>query len=1815
MMPTTRSNKQNQPNTNLPEGIVDTPRPCSSAKNQLDMSKVTVVPRATSTQNVPRSTDSRSSYSHHSQRSVKAQRLQLQMDHLKKQQRLQVQRMQLEYEEKQLELELKIQMTEIEDEQDDIENDQDDLEDDQDDNQDYRNDNEDDYNNGNNSDRQAATRTREWVKSSQQKQPEKGQTYTDDFNSNAITSFMARQTIKQELPTFSGDPLEWPIFIAEYENSSRIFNFSDYENINRLRRALTGRAKECVQSLLLVPHNVHDIIGILRNRFGDCNHIVKVMIDKIRNFPVIKEDKYDKLITFFDMITNLIQTLLSFNDIDQIRNNLLFEEILEKVQVSQRVAFIKHYQKIKSDEPKIIVFHEWLGQTITAATALGFGQNRSKDTTLIVSNPVKVVEKTKCYCNYCKSTDHFITDCPKFKTLTVDKRWEHTSHNKLCISCLGRNHVLKDCKRKKTCKAANCNFNHNFLLHKDKINKSNTSLEIPKNPDQDKPKPDQDKPNPDTNYNINFGGNKVLLKVIPVTLIGPQKSIDTYALLDEASTISLIDEQLATDLQLEGPISPLKMQWTNNEIYEQANSKVVSVGIKGKEQMSKVFTLRKVKTVACLNLPLQTLSTGDMSQTYKFLKDFSFCSYYNAHPKILIGQDNWSIIVSRKLKYQSFQGPVASKTLLGWVVHGTVGMIREIADTNYSFHVHECKGCDNPNDDLDILHNLVKSYWSIENELLTPHDIPTSLDDKRCLEIVNKTLKRVGDGFQCGLFWKSDDVKLPESYKNAYSRLLLCERKIDKNPEYGKKYNETLDSYIQKGYLKKINLEEKNIITPLTYYLPHFGVLNSNKPDKLRIVFDAASKSHGYCLNDFLLPGPDLYSQLSSVLMNFREHKIAFVGDIKEMFLQIKVQETDRCAQRILWRGSNRHSEPDVYEIQVLFFGAKCSPSIAQQVRNRNAFEFKNDYGQACDDIIAKHYMDDYLGGANDIGSAVKLIKDVIYVHKAGGFDMRNWISNSPEVLNQITDNIPSNQINKKNLTEERVLGLIWDHKKDVFTYNLKFSKSQFELLNNVRRPTKRDILKITMTIFDPLGYLSNILISNKILLQAIWDSGIHWDDFITDEQFDIWKILSNNLNKINDIYIPRQMTTLPINLCNVQLHIFCDASKYAYATCAYLRFEYKDQVECTLISAKSRVAPLKPMSIPRLELQGSLLGARLSKSIKETLNVKIDATFMWTDSEIVLYWLKTSSKRFKTFVAQRLGEIQELTNSSEWRHVPSKVNPADKATKISSFDSSANELWLVGPPFLRKTQDQWPLPKKTLSLDDSDDKDKEYVNLTTVQKHLFILPDVMRFSNWMRFLRTTAWILRYLTRLRPNNKITFCNELTAAEISKAEIIIFRTVQQDAHHQEIENIKRNKPVSPSSGLNCLPLFLCSDDLLRLRGRLNNLRDQEMSVDSKNPIILCKDHPITKLLVHYYHVQNCHIGTETVIANIRQRFWITKCRNTVKNVIRNCQHCKNRKAKPQAPLMGQLPTCRVVPTERAFLKVGIDYFGPIEITQNRSHIKRYGVIFTCMTTRAVHLEIAEDLSCNAFMHVFRQFGCRRGFPTELYSDNGTNFRRADKDIREIMEEWSNDKLTQFLTTKGCNWYFNPPLSPHMGGAWERLIQSVKKYLLVLLKERYPREYTLKTLFCEIEFMMNSRPLLFIPSDSLSEPLTPNDLLIGPNYRESFYTDTIDSDLRLLNMWKASQRLADIFWLKWKKEYRQFLICSRKWTKDNSALKENDIVLIMEPDLPRNVWPKGKIVKTYPSKDGRVRIVDVRIKDNIYKRPTVKLIRLDVKPKDL
>lgn len=711
------------------------------------------------------------------------------------------------------------------------------------------------------------------------------------------------------------------------------------------------------------------------------------------------------------------------------------------------------------------------------------------------------------------------------------------------------------------------------------------------------------------------------------------------------------------------------------------------------ENHDRHFYLRHARTIKGLSLPKQSINIQSMANKYPYIgnKVDRIQSMNEAQPRILIGQDNWPLLVTREVIPGPWHGPVLSRTLLGWVIHGNYSLRQNSTSNQYVCHIDF-----KVKDELDLLHDLVKSQWKIDT-IFDSDTRAVSKEDIRAQAILDATMHRVGDRFETGLIWKDKDIVLPESKVNAMQRLRCTERKMDKNPEFARAYCNKIKDMENKGYIRQLTKEELNFPNDKEWYLPHFGIINPNKK-KLRIVFDASAKSNGMCLNDFLLTGPDLYNSLHSILLNFRIRKYAFTADIKEMFLQVLVRKEDRAAQRILYRGMDRRQEPEVYEINVVFFGSTSGPCLAQEAKNKNAREFIHSHPRAVNDILYNHYMDDYLGSADTVEEGKQLVRDIIDIHKKGGFTICNWITNYPHILEDIDESLLAMPISNKilennlNTSAERILGVWWDPKDDNFCFKTKFEKLNKDLLDKRKRPTKREMLKVVMSIFDPLGFLSNFMIQGKILLQEVWKSKIGWDDEISYRLNSKWEIWIDGLQKISNFKLPRQFCELNREKSIIQLHIFCDASESAYASVAYLRWEEGNIVTISFLTSKTRVAPLKPMSIPRLELQAALAGARLGSNIRKTLQLKISNSFYWSDSKTVLYWIRSESRRFKVFVAQRVGEIQERTNIFDWRYVDSKQNIADDATKLKTeYDFSPENKWLSGPSFLSKSKEHWP--------------------------------------------------------------------------------------------------------------------------------------------------------------------------------------------------------------------------------------------------------------------------------------------------------------------------------------------------------------------------------------------------------------------------------------------------------------------------------------------------------------------------------------------
>ncbi|XP_028159447.1 uncharacterized protein LOC114352159 [Ostrinia furnacalis] len=375
-----------------------------------------------------------------------------------------------------------------------------------------------------------------------------------------------------------------------------------------------------------------------------------------------------------------------------------------------------------------------------------------------------------------------------------------------------------------------------------------------------------------------------------------------------------------------------------------------------------------------------------------------------------------------------------------------------------------------------------------------------------------------------------------------------------------------------------------------------------------------------------------------------------------------------------------------------------------------------------------------------------------------------------------------------------------------------------------------------------------------------------------------------------------------------------------------------------------------------------------------------------------------------------------------------------------------------------------------------------------------------------------------------------------------------------------------------------------------------------------PIILDGTHQAVRLLIEHEHRRLAHGNNETVVNELRQEFFILNLRSTVRSVGHRCQFCRIRKATAVIPPMGNLPASRLTHHCRPFTCVGLDYFGPVQVTIGRRHEKRYVALFTCLTTRAVHLEVVHDLSTDAAIMALRRFVARRGTPKEIWSDNGTSFVGATKFLRELY----GPKLNDFTVNNGIEWRFIPPSAPSMGGAWERLVRSVKTALKVILKDRAPKEPIFTTLLVEAEAIVNSRPLTHVSvGQEGNEALTPFHFLIGTSSTGNHHVGAVPQDLYGRTAWRKTVRLADLFWQRWLKEYLPTLVPRRSGSEvEGTPLSVGDLVLIVDGNLPRGTWPRGRVKKLFPGGDNVVRVAEVSTAGGVLRRPLRKLVRLPV-----
>lgn len=930
--------------------------------------------------------------------------------------------------------------------------------------------------------------------------------------------------------------------------------------------------------------------------------------------------------------------------------------------------------------------------------------------------------------------------------------------------------------------------------------------------------------------------------------------------------------------------------------------------------------------------------------------------------------------------------------------------------------------------------------------------------------------------------------------------------------------------------------------------------------------------------------GPTIQKPIFSHLIQWREHAIGLIGDIAKMYRQIWHHPDDRDFLKIWWRFTP-HDDLKSYRIKVVTYGTASAPFLAIRTLFQLATDEEENYPEAAKLLRENFYVDDFSCSFRDVHHATQMKHKVTELLQKGGFELRKFSSNSSELVPDPTE---GNVV--------KTLGVTWNTSQDQIV--LEFNDIYFHVSF-----TKSSILSEIAQIFDPLGLCAPIVLRAKFIMQKIWQQhDIKWDDTVPKEIQEEWSDFRQQIRNVNAIVVPRALIRTGDK--RIEIHGFADASERGYGAAIYLRSESG----CHLVCSKSRVAPLKKMTIPRLELQAALLLARLVKITKGNFSENYP-TYFWSDSEITLYRIKSSPNRYCTFVGTRLSEIQELTCPTQWCYIPTKINPADICSRgLMPSELIESNLWWHGPSFLTNDSEQWP------------SQSKFEVNETQLELKENAAPAVpkmddtfiVRFSNYQKLLRVTSYIMRFYNIV--SKKTTIKQSITTSEIHDSLIRLVRYSQHLTFKDDLKELQRQKSVTKQSRLKYLNPFIDNEGVLRVGGRLNNAK---LSYDNQHQMILSNENHFSRLILKHIHRENLHCGPLTLLNTSRQRFWIMNGRNLAKKVVRLCVTCFKNKPILINQIMGQLPENRLS-CIRPFHTVGIDYCGYFlikHLPRSKVTITAYICLLTCFVTRATHLEIVYDLTTEAFLAALRRFVSRRGLPAHIHSDNATNFVGASRQLLELkelqMSQLHQLKVEQFCCDNSIQWHFIPPKSPHFGALWESSVKQAKYHLKRSVHELIFTIEQLSTIVCQIEAILNSRPLTPLSDDPEDfKALTPGHFLIGQELNAIPEPSMLELNVNRLSIWQKIQYVTQEFWKKWQLDYINSLQSRQKWTETQPNIQVGRLVLLAEDNIPVSQWLLGRIIEIHPGKDGIVRVVTVKTANNTFKRSIVKIAPLPI-----
>lgn len=1083
---------------------------------------------------------------------------------------------------------------------------------------------------------------------------------------------------------------------------------------------------------------------------------------------------------------------------------------------------------------------------------------------------------------------------------------------------------------------------------------------------------------------------------------------------------------------------------------------------------------------------------------------------------------------------EPFKHPVGMRTYLGWTIFGPLKALSTspVDGDSSVFHLEAATRSAEPDGE-----ELAKKFteWCKGEALgVQPTQLcqcrPSVIEENAFLKVARDHVRRDSSGrMEVRLPWKPGFPQcLPNNRRVAAAAVASLKQTLQKRGIHDL-YESEMQRIIAE-YTERVPTAE---LDQPCWYLQHFVVANKTK---LRIVWNSAAKYQGFSLNLGLEKGPNLLNDLLHVVQRFRAEKIAFVADVEKMFNQVQIAEQDRDFHRFLWGGVD-------YRWKRLPFGDKSAPDLSIYCLLYLAEEHREDCPRGAKVISQQTYMDDIAGSCSTSEEAEEVIHEIDRILASGKFNVKEWNSNDP-------------RLDTSEEEDSSLLGIPWNKAADTLGVLIPESTDA--------EVTRRSALSAIAKIWDPLGILAPAVVELKTMLQDLWDTRYGWDTPLGERLSERWREGLARLSQFGDTSIPR---TLNSPTTASRLDIFCDASANAFGAAMWVTAA---DGERRFVQAKTMVAPLKTRTIPRLELLAAQLAARMLKTFRGTFG-EVPAT-IWTDSRVVLHWVRTGARKYKAFVAARLQEIQESVPDflSTFRHIPGETNPADALTKPMIKTKADLEEWLSGP-----ADDQVPKPTARGTEGTGQDLSKEEMRDAEVE----MKTDKEKRKKPKSNFRTTV--------RDADGDGQDIEDLAADADSWPDLL--------DEVQRIRTVDRREALltcfrKAQSGLSTKGLWQDEQGLWRMEGRLNRTG---LPDDVRYPILLNGGSTITELFVREAHEEAGHAGQKFLMnfLHARRGVRVTQAKDIFRRVREECTRCHEMYGKRETPLMGGLPPERVLYRQAPFTAVGVDFVGSLPSPQGSLEV----VLFTCLTTRVVHLEITHGKGEEDVLRAWKGLTYKRGAkPEYVLTDGARSFVKAKQSITKM----------QATTNLGpeLRWEICYPKAPHRRGAIEAMVKALRRSMQAMVGDRMEAKTLLEweTIIAEINFLMNERPLLDGENPAKATSFTGNSLLFP-------YADTPE-ETQTNAIVREAKEAVKAFWEAWYDNVPAELFDRKKWKDHTTNVKVGDRVLVVKGGygnnaLPRKYWPKGTIVQCTESRDGVVRKVVVEMEGGIRERHVV------------